>query len=139
MKRFLPPALLLPLAILQGCTPSGTDAATGAQVFKQCASCHQVGANARGGFGPQLNGLFGRRAGSTPDFAYSDAMKHSGIVWDERTLSAFVRDPGKLVPGTRMRFWGIGDDNRIAALLAYLRTFQQAGQASSANGSSPPR
>jgi cytochrome c len=130
MKRFLLPALLLlPLSTMQGCAPSGTDAATGARVFRQCASCHQVGVHAHGGFGPQLNGLFGRRAGSTPDFAYSDAMKASGIVWDERTLSAFLRDPGKLVPGTRMRFWGIGDDNEIVALLAYLRTFQDAGKA----------
>jgi cytochrome c len=125
VRLALPLLLLLPL--LQACSPSATDAAAGAHVFKQCASCHQVGANARAGFGPQLNGLFGRRAGSTPDFAYSGAMKASGIVWDERTLAAFVRDPDKLVPGTKMRFWGIGDENQIAALLAYLRTFQQAG------------
>jgi len=119
--------LLLPLslAVLQGCAPSGTDAATGERAFKQCASCHQVGVNAHGGFGPQLNGLFGRRAGSTPDFAYSDAMKRSGIVWNERTLAAFLHDPDKLVPGTRMRFWGISDDNQILALQAYLRTWQQ--------------
>jgi cytochrome c len=139
MTRFLLPALLLlPLTILQGCAPSGTDAATGERVFRQCASCHQVGANARGGFGPQLNGLFGRRAGATPDFAYSDAMKRSGIVWDERTLSAFLHDPGKLVPGTNMRFWGIGDDNEIAALLAYLRTFQQADQPATTGAPSAP-
>jgi len=121
------PLLLLPLslAVLQGCAPSGTDAATGERAFKQCASCHQVGVNAHGGFGPQLNGLFGRRAGSTPDFAYSDAMKRSGIVWNERTLAAFLHDPDKLVPGTRMRFWGISDDNQILALQAYLRTWQQ--------------
>jgi cytochrome c len=124
MKFFLIPALLL---LLQACSPSGTDAATGERVFKQCASCHQVGVNAHGGFGPQLNGVFGRRAGSTADFAYSDAMKTSGIVWDERSLAAFVRDPDKVVPGTKMRFWGIGDENQIAALLAYLRSFQQAG------------
>jgi cytochrome c len=112
------------LLLLQGCSPSATDAATGARVFKQCASCHQVGPNARAGFGPQLNGLFGRRAGSTPDFAYSDAMKRSGIVWDERTLAAYLHDPDKRVPGTKMRFWGIGDANEMAALQAYLRTFQ---------------
>ncbi len=123
--KFLPvPVALL---LLQACTPSGTDAAAGERVFKQCASCHQVGANARAGFGPQLNGVFGRRAGATPDFVYSDAMKASGIVWDERTLAAFVRDPHKLVPDTKMRFWGIGDENQIKALLAYLRTFQRAG------------
>jgi len=121
MKFVLAPVLLL---LLQACTPSGLDAATGERVFKQCASCHQVGANARAGFGPQLNGLFGRRAGSTPDFVYSDAMKASGIVWDERSLAAFVRDPHKVVPETKMRFWGIGDENQIKALLAYLRTFQ---------------
>lgn len=127
MKSFLAPVFLVSLlSILQGCSPSGTDAATGARVFKQCASCHQVGINAHGGFGPELNGLFGRRAGSTPDYAYSDAMKHSGVVWDQRTLSAFLRDPDKLVPGTKMRFWGISSDNEIAALLAYLRTYQQA-------------
>jgi cytochrome c len=85
-----------------------------------------VGVNARSGFGPQLNGLFGRRAGTTPDFAYSEAMKRSGIVWDERTLSAFLHDPKKLVPETKMRFWGIADENEIAALQAYLRTYQDA-------------
>jgi cytochrome c2 len=92
MKLLLVSTLLF---LLQGCSPSGTDAATGERVFKQCASCHQVGVNAHGGFAPQLNGLFGRRAGSTPDFAYSDAMKRSGIVWNERTLAAFLRDPDK--------------------------------------------
>lgn len=128
MKALFVPALLVPalLMLLQGCSPSGTDAATGARAFKQCASCHQVGPDARAGFGPQLNGLFGRRAGTTPDFAYSDAMKRSGIVWDERTLSAYLHDPNKLVPDTKMRFWGIGDENEIKALLAYLRTFQDA-------------
>jgi len=111
---------------LSGCSPSGTDAVTGEKIFKQCSSCHQVGPNARAGFGPQLNGLFGRRAGTTPDFVYSDAMRSSGIVWDERTLARFLHDPSKAVPGTKMRFWGIGDDREIAALLAYLRTFQDA-------------
>jgi len=109
---------------LAGCAPSGTDAATGQKLFAQCAVCHAVGPNAHAGFAPQLNNLFGRRAGSTPGFAYSAAMKASGIVWNDATLAAFLHDPDKLVPGTRMRFWGIGDDRQIAALLAYLRTFQ---------------
>jgi cytochrome c len=126
MPRLLP-LIVLPLVLpfLHGCGPSGTDAATGARVFKQCASCHQVGLNARAAFGPQLNTLFGRRAGSTPDFAYSDAMKASGIVWDERSLAAFLRDPNKLVPGTKMRFWGLSGDKEVKALLAYLRTYQE--------------
>jgi cytochrome c len=124
---------VLPAAVfmLAGCAPSGTDAATGEKLFVRCAGCHQVGPNARGGFAPELNHLFGRRAGATPDFSYSDAMKASGIVWNDKTLAAFLHDPGKLVPGTKMRFWGIDDERKIAALLAYLRTFQEtpAGQA----------
>jgi cytochrome c len=117
---------------LAGCTPSGTDAATGQRLFTQCASCHEVGPNAHGNFAPELNNLFGRRAGSTPDFAYSPAMKASGIVWNERTLATFLHDPAKLVPGTKMRFWGIGDERQIAALLAYLRTFQDPPAGTSA-------
>jgi cytochrome c len=122
---------------VSGCSPSGLDAATGKKLFAQCAECHAVGPNARAGFGPELNALFGRRAGSTPDFAYSAAMKASGIVWDERSLSAFLHDPGKLVPGTKMRFWGIGDERQITALLAYLRTFQDAPAGKSAEAAAP--
>jgi cytochrome c len=117
-------ALLAAAVALAGCAPSGTDAATGKRLFVRCAECHAVGPNARGGFAPELNNLFGRRAGSTPDFAYSAAMKSSGIVWNDATLATFLHDPDKLVPGTKMSFWGIGDERQIAALLAYLRTFQ---------------
>ncbi|MCO4887840.1 cytochrome c family protein [Cupriavidus sp. WGtm5] len=90
----------------------------------RCASCHHVGRNARAGFGPQLNGIFGRAAGSTSDFQYSDAMRASKVVWSHDTLRTFVRSPGKVVPGTKMRFWGLGDDQQITDLLAYLETFK---------------
>ena len=122
MRRLAPIALAAML--LQGCSASGP--VDGALAFQKCASCHAVGPNAHGAFGPQLNGLFGRRAGATSDYAYSEAMKRSGIVWNEQTLSAFLRDPEKTVPGTKMRFWGIGDQREIDALLAYLRSQQNA-------------
>jgi len=134
--RILRAALPAAALMLAGCSPSGTDAATGAKLFAQCAGCHQVGPNARAGFAPHLNELFGRRAGTLPDFSYSAAMKASGIVWNDRTLAAFLHDPDKLVPGTRMRFWGIGDERQIAALLAYLHTFQTPS-ASAAPGPAP--
>jgi cytochrome c len=127
MKALPPARRLLPfyliLAALQGCSSSDKPV-DGAAAFQKCASCHQVGAHAQGGFGPQLNGLFGRRAGSTPDYAYSAAMKTSNIVWNEQTLAAFLRDPDKVVPDTKMRFWGIGNERELKALLAHLRTFQ---------------
>ncbi|MFZ6673526.1 c-type cytochrome [Undibacterium sp. Xuan67W] len=90
-----------------------------------CASCHAVGPGARAGFGPQLNGVFGRVAGSTIDYKerYSVAMKQSGIVWSEQTLTKFINSPSDLVPGTKMRFWGLSDKKKVADLLAYLRSF----------------
>jgi cytochrome c len=96
----------------------------GERKFKWCVSCHAVGPSANDGFGPQLNGLFGRKAGSTPDYRYSAAMKGSGIVWTDVTLTGFLRNPTTVVQGTKMRFWGIGSDQDIADLLSYLRTFK---------------
>lgn len=100
------------------------NAEAGKTAFNKCISCHQVGPSARGGFGPQLNAIVGRPAGSTSDYAYSPAMKNAGIVWSEKNLSAFLKSPGNVVPGTKMRFWGISDDGQIANLLAYLQTFR---------------
>jgi len=96
----------------------------GEAAFRKCASCHQVGRYAQAGYGPQLNGIIGRKAATTPDFKYSEAMKKSGIVWTEQKLAAYLRAPHDVVPGTSMRFWGIGDDQQIADLLVYMREFR---------------
>ena len=93
----------------------------GRKVFARCANCHQVGPSARNVFGPELNGIIGRRAGGLPGYAYSPAMQQAGFTWDEAKLAAFLRDPGQVVPGNAMRFWGLGDDEQIADLIAYLR------------------
>lgn len=95
--------------------------AAGRAAFQRCANCHQVGHGARSDFGPQLNGILGRRAGSAPDFAYSPALKKAGFTWNEKNLAAFLRDPDEVVPGNKMRFWGLRSERQIAALLAYLR------------------
>lgn len=101
------------------------DAEAGATLFKRiCGGCHQVGESARGSFGPQLNGIFGRPSGSTTDYQYSDAMKSAGIVWTRETLIAYLEDPKEVVPGTRMIFWGLSDPEKIEDVLAYLQTFQ---------------
>jgi cytochrome c len=101
------------------------DLARGARLFgSRCASCHSVGPSARAGFGPHLNGVFGRRAGSAPDYRYSPAMAKSTIVWNDKTLAAFLDEPDEVVPGTKMRFWGMGNESQVADLLAYLRSVQ---------------
>nr|WP_050480002.1 cytochrome c family protein [Herbaspirillum rhizosphaerae] len=99
------------------------DAVAGKAAFAKCASCHQIGPSARAGFGPQLNGIVGRPAGSTGDYRYSAAMQNSHIVWTEDKLRAFMKSPGDVVPGTKMRFWGIGDEQQLSNLVAYLKTF----------------
>ena len=102
------------------------DAEAGGKLFsKTCGGCHSVGENARGGFGPQLNGIIGRPAGTTTDYQYSDAMKNSGVVWTRDKLAAYIEAPKKVVSGTRMIFWGISDQEKIDNLLAYLETFQK--------------
>ena len=97
------------------------DAAAGKAVFNRCHICHTLEAGGRNGAGPNLHGLFGRKAGEVEHFTYSAAMKNSGIVWDQATLAKYLHDPKQFIPGTRMAFPGIENDKKIADLLAYLR------------------
>ena len=99
------------------------DVAAGKAAFAKCASCHQIGPSARAGFGPQLNGIVGRPAAATKDYRYSTAMQNSRIVWTEDKLRAFLKSPGDVVPGTKMRFWGISNQQDLNNLLAYMKTF----------------
>ena len=100
------------------------DAKAGMASFNKCASCHQVGPNAKSGFGPHLTGILGRPAAAAKDYNYSDAMKKSGIVWSDKSMVAFLKSPSDVVPGTKMRFWGISDEKQLADLVAYLRSVQ---------------
>lgn len=112
-------AALLALAPLLAAATG--DTAAGRKLFASCANCHAVGPGARHGFGPHLNDLAGRKAGSLAGYAYSPALKASGLVWTPATLTAYLRDPGTLVPGTKMRYWGLGiNERKVADLLAYL-------------------
>ncbi|MCA1326526.1 c-type cytochrome [Herbaspirillum sp. alder98] len=115
-------ALALMLSWSTATHAAGGDAVAGRAAFAKCASCHQVGPSARGGFGPQLQGVIGRRAGSTNDFKYSSAMANANFVWTEERLRAFMKSPGDVVPGNKMRFWGIGSERQIDDILAYLRS-----------------
>jgi cytochrome c len=100
----------------------------GAEVFKKCRACHQVGETAKNVVGPKLNGLFGRKAGSIEGFSYSDANKGSGVVWNEKTFTNYIKDPKAAMPGNKMAFAGIKDERDISDLVAYLKTFGADGK-----------
>ncbi|MEG8232353.1 cytochrome c family protein [Pseudomonas orientalis] len=117
--------LTLALMLTTGQAAAAGDAEAGGKLFaKTCGGCHSIGEGARGGFGPQLNGIIDRPAGTTADYQYSDAMKTSGVIWTRDKLAAYIEDPKSVVKGTRMIFWGISDPEKIENILAYLETFQ---------------
>jgi cytochrome c len=94
------------------------DPTRGEQIYHRCQGCHSIDANR---VGPRHAGLFGRPAGSLDDYNYSDAMRASGVVWDEPTLDQFLTAPRKFIPGTKMPFAGIPDAQERADLIAYLK------------------
>jgi cytochrome c len=126
--KFSTLALVLATLILTPCAANAQDAAAGQRAFAVCNICHDVGETARTKVGPPLNGLFGRKAAASENFSYSDALKNSGIVWDEKTFSQFVANPRAAMPGTKMTFAGIKDENKIADLIVYLKQFDAAGK-----------
>ncbi|MDH3265149.1 MAG: c-type cytochrome [Paracoccaceae bacterium] len=102
------------------------DRARGAEIFRQCAGCHRVGAGAENGIGPHLNRVFGRRAGSLEGFDYSEGivrMGRDGLVWTLETLDRYIENPRTFVSRTRMNFAGLKDPADRADVLAYLRDF----------------
>jgi len=104
------------------------DAAAGEKVFTQCRACHQVGENAKNAVGPVLNGLFGRHSGSVEGYNYSAANKNSGITWDEATFREYIQNPRAKIPGTKMVYAGLKDEQRINDLVAYLKQFDASGK-----------
>jgi cytochrome c len=101
------------------------DAALGKKVFNRCMACHEA-ATDRDKVGPHLLGVVGRTAGTAESFLghYSDAMKGAGaagLVWDEANLTEYLRAPKLKVPGNRMAFGGLSNDDDIANVIAYLK------------------
>jgi cytochrome c len=109
---------------------SAQDAALGEKVFLKCKVCHQIGDGAKNAVGPVLNGVVGRKAGTYPDYSYSDANKNSGLTWDEATLKEYLKNPRAKVPGTKMIFPGLTKDDDIDNVIAYLKQFGADGKKS---------
>jgi cytochrome c len=99
----------------------------GEKVFKKCKACHAVGPGAKNKSGPHLNGIIGRTMGSIDGFAYSGVFKTAfteGRVWDAESLAEFLAKPKSYMKGTKMAFSGLKKDADLAAIAAYLGTFE---------------
>ena len=100
--------------------------AKGEKVFKKCKACHKVGEGAKNSTGPILNGIFGAPAGAVDGFKYSKALlgaADDGLVWTDESLAGFLTKPRKFMKGTKMSFAGLRKEKDIAAVVAYLRSF----------------
>lgn len=107
------------------------NADAGKKVFAKCAVCHGIG-DTKKPIGPNLNGVIGRTAGTQPDFVakkaagYSKAMiaaGEGGLVWDEAQIAEYITDPKKKVPGNKMAFPGLKEEQDRLDVIAYIKTF----------------
>lgn len=94
--------------------------------FRECAACHVVQEGAPSRIGPNLYGVYGRRAGTGDGFAYSKALQNSEIVWDDETLNAFIENPQKYIRGNRMSYPGQPDAEKRAAIISYLKSLKSS-------------
>ncbi len=127
MKFRIAAAFVVLAAFATGSARADGDAAAGEQSFKKCLPCHSVGPGAKNKVGPELNGLDGRKAGTAPDYSYSDANKNSGITWNRETFEEYITDPRAKIPGTKMIFPGIKNDKERDNLWTYLSQFKADG------------
>jgi len=100
------------------------DPKAGAEVFKRCAVCHTAQKGGGDGLGPNLSGVVGRKAGTRPGFAYSPAVKKSGLIWNEANLNKWVAGPQRVAPGNKMMFPGLSSKKQQADVVAYLGTLK---------------
>jgi cytochrome c len=120
IARYLPPAIVAGVLALSGSVALAQgDAENGEKVFNKCKACHAVD-EPENKIGPHLVGIFGRPAGSVEDFNYSNAMKESGVTWNEETIAAYLADPRGYIKGNRMALAGLKEEE-IADLIAYLK------------------
>ncbi len=125
MKKLL---LAVAVTAVSNGLASAQDLAAGANSFKKCLACHEIGETAKNKVGPQLNGLDGRTSGSTAGYNFSDANKKSGITWNEATFLDYIKDPRAKIPSTKMIFPGIKNETEAKDLWAHLKQFGADGK-----------
>jgi cytochrome c len=128
MKVLATTVLLLTAAAASGALAADASVENGEEVFKKCRACHDVGPTAKNKVGPILNNLFGRKAGTIEGFTYSDANHkagEAGWVWTEDVMMKYLENPREAMPGNRMAFVGLRDEQDRKDIIAYLKTFSK--------------
>jgi cytochrome c len=97
------------------------DVENGQAKFALCKSCHTATAGGESAVGPNLYGVFGRKAGSLPGFTYSDGVKALGYAWDAETIDRWITNPRAVVPGTKMTYAGLESAKDRIDVVAYLK------------------
>lgn len=121
MNATIAGALAVALVLAAGSALAEGNETRGERLFnQQCKACHTLEQGGHNLVGPNLHGLFGRKAGSA-DYQYSDAMKKSGITWDEKTLADYLKDPKGKVPGTKMTYIGLRQEQQQEDMIAFLK------------------
>ena len=100
---------------------ANADVDRGQTLYFQCRACHTVEQDGVNKVGPKLWGMFGRQAGTVPGYAYSDAVKNSGVVWTPETVNTWLEQPADYLPGNIMVFIGVPKPQERANLIAYLQ------------------
>jgi cytochrome c len=119
------------IGLIIGVTLTGTSYGVTAQtaehgktIFAHCSPCHSL-QPLENLMGPSLHGLFGRPAGTAEGFRFTNAVKKSGIVWNQASLNKYLENPQALIPGNRMSFSGMADPSDRSDLIEYLQEASQ--------------
>lgn len=97
------------------------DIDNGKMKFAMCRSCHTIVPGGANLTGPNLHGVFGRKAGALENYKYSDSVKNAGFVWDAEHLDKWLAEPRTFLPGTKMTFAGLKAEKDRIDLIAFLK------------------
>ncbi len=128
MKKLTLSTLIVIASAAASSAAMAQDVAAGKTSFNKCLACHAVGEGARNKVGPVLNGLPGRKSGTVEGYSYTEANKSSGLTWDEATFKDYIKDPKAKIPGTKMVFAGIKNEQEASDLWAFLAQYDKDGK-----------